>query len=75
MTAVFPWVTYALMSDPKRARAHRRLYEHRAEALAALDAAVHAGRDELLKTIDYPAVAEALSAPAAAPVKARKKKG
>nr|MBK7064715.1 deoxyhypusine synthase family protein [Deltaproteobacteria bacterium] len=75
VTAVFPWVTYALMSDPKRARAHRRLYEHRAEALAALDAAVHAGRDELLKTIDYPAVAEALSAPAAAPVKARKKKG
>jgi len=75
VTAVFPWVTYALMSDPKRARAHRRLYEHRAEALKALDEAVHAGRDELLKTIDYPAVAEALSTPSAAPVKARKKKG
>jgi deoxyhypusine synthase len=75
VTAVFPWVTYALMSDPKRARPHRRLYDHRDAALKALDAAVALGRDELLKTIDYPAVAEAL-APAAppAPAKARKKK-
>jgi deoxyhypusine synthase len=75
VTAVFPWVTYALMSDPKRTRPHRRLYDHRAAALEALDEAVAAGREELLKTIDYPAVADALSTPAAAPAKARKKKG
>ena len=60
VTAVFPWVTYALLSDPKRRRPHRRLYDHREEALRALDVAVQAGREELLKTVDYPLVGEAL---------------
>jgi hypothetical protein len=49
-------VTYALLSDPKRKRPHRRLYDQRAEALAALDQAVAARRDELLATIDYKGV-------------------
>ena len=75
VTAVFPWVTYALMSDPKRTRPYRRLYDHRAAALKALDEAVALSRDELLKTIDYAPVTEALANPAAAPTKARKKKG
>ncbi len=56
VTAVFPWVTYALLSDPKRKRAHRRLYDHREEALAALDAAVASRRDDLMKTVDFPLV-------------------
>ncbi|MFO0605924.1 MAG: deoxyhypusine synthase family protein [Polyangiales bacterium] len=56
VTAVFPWVTYALLSDAKRKRPHRRLYDQRAEALAALDHAVAGRRDELLATVDYPGV-------------------
>ncbi len=75
VTAVFPWVTYALMSDPKRTRPYRRLYDHRATALEALDEAVALSRDELLKTIDYAPVTEALAIPATAPTRARKKKG
>jgi deoxyhypusine synthase len=57
VTAVFPWVTYALLSDARRRRPHRRLYDQRAEALALLDKAVASNRDELLATIDYPGVA------------------
>ncbi len=80
VTAVFPWVTYALLSDPKRKRAHRRLYDQRADALKLLDQAVQARRDELLKTVDYPLVkqptgAVALAAPKPAAKRAAKKKG
>ncbi len=73
VTAVFPWVTYALLSDAKRQRPHRRLYDQRAAALAALDLAVAAGRDELLKTVEYPLVGESL-APAADKKSKKKKK-
>ncbi len=72
VTAVFPWVTYALLSDAKRQRPHRRLYDQRAAALAALDLAVAAGRDELLKTVEYPLVGESLAP--AADKKSKKKK-
>lgn len=90
VTAVFPWVTYALLSDAKRTRPHRRLYDHRAEALAMLDKAVAASRDELLKTVDYPLVKEPVAEPkpasetpaktasrstSRAPAKAKGKKG
>lgn len=74
VTAVFPWVTYALLSDPKRKRPHRRLYDQRAEARAGLDAAVAGRRVELLSTIDYPLVKnEAVAAPAT-PAKKRPRK-
>ncbi len=78
VTAVFPWITYALLSDSKRRRPHRRLYEHRGEALALLDAAVAAQRDELLKTVDFPAVkldAKAVSSAAPPPKSDAKKPG
>jgi deoxyhypusine synthase len=54
VTAVFPWLTYALLSDPKRKRPFRRLYQHRTEAIALLDKAVAKQRPELLKTVHYP---------------------
>lgn len=54
VTAIFPWMTYALLSDPKRRRPFRRLYEHRAKAIALLDEAVARQRDKLLETVDYP---------------------
>jgi deoxyhypusine synthase len=53
VTAVFPWITYALLSDGSRKRPHRRLYDHRAEARARLDEAVAERRDELLKTVQF----------------------
>ncbi len=56
VTAVFPWVTYALMSDAKRVRPHRRLYDQREKAIAALDAAVATSREALLETVSYPLV-------------------
>ncbi|MBU6283858.1 deoxyhypusine synthase family protein [bacterium] len=78
VTAVFPWVTYALLSDPKRKRPHRRLYDHRAEALDALDAAVASRREDLIKTVDFPLVKlddGAVSTSPNAPPKGGAKKG
>jgi deoxyhypusine synthase len=76
VTAVFPWVTYALLSDAKRKRPHRRLYDQRAEALRLLDAAVAGRRADLLATIDYPHVKNEplAAAPAATPAKKRPRK-
>jgi deoxyhypusine synthase len=71
VTAVFPWITYALLSDSKRKRPHRRLYDHRADALALLDKAVAGRRADLIKTVDFPLVKEAPGAIARAAPKAR----
>jgi deoxyhypusine synthase len=57
MTAVFPWLTYALLSDPKVKRPHRRLYDAREQAIASLDRAVKRRHKSLLATVEYPAVA------------------
>jgi deoxyhypusine synthase len=54
VTAVFPWLTYALLSDPKMKRPGRRLYDDRAQALANLQREVHKRSRQLAKTIDYP---------------------
>jgi len=51
VTAVFPWVTYALLSDSKRKRPHRRLYDHRGRALAALQREVDRRRGDLEATV------------------------
>jgi deoxyhypusine synthase len=53
VTAVFPWLTYALLSDPKMKRKGLRLYDDRAQALANLQREVHKRSRELAKTIDY----------------------
>lgn len=54
VTAVFPWITYALLSDPAMRRTPGRLYSARKQAVENLQLAVDKNRRELLKTIDYP---------------------
>jgi len=54
VTAVFPWITYALLSDPALRRKSGRLYDHRKAAIAALQAKVDKNRRKLQATIEYP---------------------
>ena len=56
VTAVFPWITYALLSDKKMKRKPRRLYDERSGALATLQREVDKRRKQLGETIDYPHV-------------------
>ena len=56
VTAVFPWITYALLSDKKMKRKPRRLYDERSGALATLQREVDKRRKQLGATIDYPHV-------------------
>ena len=58
VTAVFPWLTYALLSDPKMKRRPRRLYDAREQATSALAREVGKRRAALGKTIAYPLVDE-----------------
>ena len=55
VTAVFPWLTYALLSDPKMKRKHRRLYDERAGAVATLQREVDKRRKELAQDDRLPA--------------------
>ena len=57
VTAVFPWITHALLSDPKMKRKPKRLLDRLGEANALLDRDVEKNREELLKTISYPGTA------------------
>ena len=54
VTAVFPWLTHALLSDPKLKRKPKRLLDLLPKAVALLDADVTKNRKALLKTISYP---------------------
>ena len=83
VTAVFPWLTYALLSDQKRSRKHRRLIDARVDAIKLLDKAVAKQRKELLETVEYPegisvgadrvtSKTKAVEAAPAKPVKAEK---
>jgi len=53
VTAVFPWLVYALLSDPAVHRKPRRLYDARDEAVAALQKEVDKRHRSLLPTIEY----------------------
>jgi deoxyhypusine synthase len=53
VTAVFPWLTYALLSDPKIHRKPRRLYDARDRAVADLAREVRARRDALAPTLEF----------------------
>lgn len=53
VTAVFPWLTHALLSDTKMKRKPRRLMDVMQEAVAFLDKDVQKRRKSLLKTIDW----------------------
>jgi len=54
VTAVFPWLTYALLGDPKMKRRPRRLYDAREAAVARLDREVAKRRKTLETTIASP---------------------
>ena len=53
VTAVFPWLVYALLSDPAVHRKPRRLYDARGEAVLALQKEVDKRRRSLAPTIEY----------------------
>jgi deoxyhypusine synthase len=53
VTAVFPWLTYALLSDPKIHRKPRRLYEARERAVADLTREVRDRREKLAPTLEF----------------------
>ena len=73
VTAIFPWLTYALLSDPTVHRKPRRLYEKRGEAVAALQREVDKRKKKLLPTIEYDLPKE-LSSRAKKKLKPTKKK-
>jgi deoxyhypusine synthase len=54
VTAVFPWLTYALLSDPTVHRKPRRLYAARHEAVANLQREVLRRAKTLAPTMEYP---------------------
>jgi deoxyhypusine synthase len=54
VTAVFPWLTHALLSDAKMKRKPKRLLDRLADARALLDRDVAKNRRELLKTLSFP---------------------
>jgi deoxyhypusine synthase len=53
VTAVFPWLTHALLSDPKVKRPHQRLMDRMGEAVAFLDKDVKKRSKKLMQTIDW----------------------
>jgi deoxyhypusine synthase len=53
VTAVFPWLTHALLSDTKMKRKPRRLMDFMQEAVTFLDKDVQKRRKSLMKTIDW----------------------
>ena len=54
VTAVFPWLTHALLSDKKARLPHKRLLDKLDDARKFLDADVARQRKQLLKTIVFP---------------------
>jgi deoxyhypusine synthase len=54
VTAVFPWLTHALLSDAKMKRKPKRLLDALPAARALLDREVEKNRRELMKTLSYP---------------------
>jgi len=54
VTAVFPWLTHALLSDPRMKRKPGRLLDSLSDARSFLDRAVAKNRKELLKTLSFP---------------------
>jgi deoxyhypusine synthase len=53
VTAVFPWLTYALLSDPRIHRKHARLYDARKDAVKLLQKEVQKRAKELSKTLTF----------------------
>lgn len=53
VTAIFPWLTHALLSDPKRKLQPKRLMDKFSEALRFLDSDVAKRKKQLMKTLDW----------------------
>ncbi|MBX3215726.1 MAG: deoxyhypusine synthase family protein, partial [Labilithrix sp.] len=53
VTAVFPWLTYALLSDARVHRKPRRLYDAREAAVANLQREIVKRRKKLLETVRF----------------------
>jgi deoxyhypusine synthase len=53
VTAVFPWLTYALLSDPRVHRKPRRLFDARAKALTNLQREIDKRRKKLEGTVKF----------------------
>lgn len=70
VTAVFPWVTYALLSDARVHRKPRRLYDARTSAVETLRRAVLKRRKKLLETVTFDMPKKAPRAKAGAKKKA-----
>jgi deoxyhypusine synthase len=69
VTAVFPWITYALLSDPRLKRKPSRLYDARDGAVTRLQREVDKRRGTLIPTISYPMVERAPRATRSRPKK------
>jgi deoxyhypusine synthase len=54
VTAVFPWLTYALLSDPRIVRKPRKLYAAREGAVRELQHQVEKRAKALAPTLDFP---------------------
>ena len=54
VTAVFPWLTHALLEDPKAKRKPTRLYDSLTDAQAFLQKDLEKNRKLLLKTLVFP---------------------
>lgn len=53
VTAVFPWLTYALLSDPGIHKKPRKLYKAREAALATLQGEVDKRKKKLMPTVEF----------------------
>ena len=53
VTAVFPWLTYALLSDPRIHKKPRRLYDARGAAVANLQKEIDKRKKKLLATVEF----------------------
>jgi deoxyhypusine synthase len=53
VTAVFPWLTYTLLSDPRIHKKPRRLYDAREAAVARLQREIDKRKKKLLETVEY----------------------
>ncbi|HSO40705.1 MAG TPA: deoxyhypusine synthase family protein [Labilithrix sp.] len=53
VTAVFPWLTYALLTDARVHKKHRRLYDAREVAVKNLQREVDKRKKKLLATVEF----------------------
>ncbi len=63
VTAVFPWLTHALLSEKKSTRKPKRLYDQLGAADAMLQKDVEKNRKQLLKTLHFPGTPGAKQVP------------